>query len=189
MGRPYFNLSTIDIYKEGKDAFEENDVPRLKLCIYELKHYRTTNLASDCLEELSSLLAEIELPRRFRESMELDDPWPQREWLLELEKVMEEVTPETGGHHSVYLVCLWNCDEDFQHGVYVGLTGKAPEERYRQHKRGIKAGHGWVRDYGIGLLKPFYENLIEIDYEEAKELEAEVADILSEEGFIVRGGH
>ncbi len=37
--------------------------------------------------------------------------------------------------------------------VYVGQTSRTPIERFESHKRGHKAGKGFVRDYGRYLKK------------------------------------
>ncbi|MCK5447985.1 MAG: hypothetical protein KAJ13_09225 [Gemmatimonadetes bacterium] len=35
----------------------------------------------------------------------------------------------------------------------MGYSGKTPEERFRDHKEGHKAGRGIVRDYGVRTLE------------------------------------
>ena len=35
--------------------------------------------------------------------------------------------------------------------IYVGETSKTAVERYAEHRAGIRAGRGWVRDFGVGL--------------------------------------
>ena len=42
-------------------------------------------------------------------------------------------------HHVVYVVYLRNPKGDGKAGYYVGMTGLTPEERFANHKAGIKA--------------------------------------------------
>src|SRR5882724_1117459 len=74
----------------------------------------------------------------------------------------------TGDHHNVYVVLLDPAaarirkvllanparDPD-KPIVYVGLTGLTPEERFANHKQGIKSS-SLVRRFGIRLLPELY---------------------------------
>ena len=42
-------------------------------------------------------------------------------------------------HHHVYVVYLRNPKSDGRAGYYVGMTGLTPEERFANHKKGIKS--------------------------------------------------
>ena len=42
-------------------------------------------------------------------------------------------------HHSVYVVYLRNPAGDGKAGYYVGMTGLSPEQRFENHKKGIKS--------------------------------------------------
>ena len=92
-----------------------------------------------------------------------------------------ELSPMTKqSHHSVYVVLLdsevlakerkfreanpncvpgWPC-------LYVGQTGKTPEERFEDHKRGHKSSK-YVERYGERLALEFLERSNPMTYEES----------------------
>lgn len=91
-------------------------------------------------------------------------------------------------HHNVYVVLLRNpaWPED---GLYVGMTGLTPEERFANHKNGIKAA-GIVRKYGVRLEPKHYAHLNPMPYEKAVKMEAWLFDSLKKRGYKkVYGGH
>src|SRR3954470_14367314 len=90
--------------------------------------------------------------------------------------------PKRVGHHSVYVVFLRNPKGDGKAGYYVGMTGLAPEERFANHKNGIKAA-GFVRRFGVRLVPTLYEHLNPMPYEDALRMEVELADSLRKRGF------
>jgi len=72
--------------------------------------------------------------------------------------------------------------------VYVGLTGLTPEERFTNHKLGIKSST-FVRRFGIRLLPELYEHLNPMPYEAAAQMEKDLTDDLRRTGYTVVGGH
>jgi hypothetical protein len=92
------------------------------------------------------------------------------------------------GHHSVYVVYLRNPKKDGKAAYYVGMTGLSPDERFRNHKAGIKAARV-VRKYGERLVPKLYEHLNPMPYKKAQEMEVALADSLRKRGFVVFGGH
>ena len=68
--------------------------------------------------------------------------------------------------------------------VYVGRTYNAPEERFEEHKAGIKCGRGYVRDYGeqlmFSLFRPYDMCLT---YDESVRFEVELAEGLRKKGY------
>ncbi|HOY58091.1 MAG TPA: hypothetical protein PK640_08125, partial [Verrucomicrobiota bacterium] len=72
--------------------------------------------------------------------------------------------------------------------VYVGMSGLTPEERFANHKRGIKAA-GVVERYGLRLLPELYAHLNPMPYEAAVQMEKDLAEDLRREGYSVTGGH
>ncbi len=72
--------------------------------------------------------------------------------------------------------------------VYVGMTGLTPEERFANHKAGIKAA-SLVKRYGIRLLPELYEHLNPMPYEAAAQMEMDLAEDLRRAGYTVTGGH
>ena len=97
-------------------------------------------------------------------------------------------TKKKAGHHHVYVVFLRNPKGDGRAGYYVGMTGLTPEQRFANHKAGIKAA-SVVRKYGERLVPVLYEHLNPLAYSDAVRLEVELAESLRKRGFQVFGGH
>jgi predicted GIY-YIG superfamily endonuclease len=91
-------------------------------------------------------------------------------------------------HHSVYVVYLRNPKGDGKPGYYVGMTGLTPEERFLNHKAGIKAARV-VRKYGVRLVPKLYAHLNPMSYQKALAMEGMLADSLRKRGYVVFGGH
>jgi hypothetical protein len=91
-------------------------------------------------------------------------------------------------HHHVYVIYLRNPKGDGRAGYYVGMTGLTPEERFLNHKRGIKCA-SVVRRFGERLVPKLYAHLNPMPYERAVEMERELAEKLRAEGYQVFGGH
>ena len=68
--------------------------------------------------------------------------------------------------------------------VYVGMTARAPEERFEQHLKGYKSGK-YVRRYGRYLRRKLYEKYNPMTYDEAKERERSLAGELRRKGYAV----
>src|SRR5207248_1471534 len=73
-------------------------------------------------------------------------------------------------HHSVYVVYLRNPKGDGHAAYYVGMTGLRPEQRFANHKNGIKAA-GVVRRFGERLVPKLYAHLNPMAYPRAVEME------------------
>jgi hypothetical protein len=71
--------------------------------------------------------------------------------------------------------------------VYVGMTGLTPEERFQNHKSGIKAARV-VQKFGIRLLPELYECFNPMPFEAAVEMERDLAEELRDAGYTVAGG-
>lgn len=84
---------------------------------------------------------------------------------------------------SIYVILLELAEG--KHGLYVGMTGRTPEERYCQHKRGYKASH-WARRYGVGLLPALYRHLNPLDWDSATRAEVDLANALRGTGIFVK---
>jgi len=69
--------------------------------------------------------------------------------------------------------------------AYVGVTSRTPEERFEQHKRGEKAGKGYVTKYGQYLMKRQYEHRNPVATAEAEDKERALAESLRRKGFAV----
>jgi predicted GIY-YIG superfamily endonuclease len=92
------------------------------------------------------------------------------------------------GHHSVYVVYLRNPRGDGRAGYYVGMTGLTPEERFQNHKNGVKSA-GVVRRCGERLVPKLYAHLNPMPYRRAVAMECALAASLRARGFQVFGGH
>jgi hypothetical protein len=101
---------------------------------------------------------------------------------------MARKKPAAGGHHSVYVVYLRNPSGDGKAGYYVGMTGLTPEERFLNHKRGVKAARV-VRQFGVRLVPRLYAHLNPMTYRRAAVMEGLLADSLRKRGYQVFGGH
>ena len=106
-----------------------------------------------------------------------------------------------GHHHNVYVVLLApeaarlpevrsanpNCDPT-KPCIYVGMTGLSPEERFQNHKSGLKAARV-VELFGLRLMPELYEVFNPMPFEAALEMERELAEDLRAQGYTVTGGH
>ena len=104
-----------------------------------------------------------------------------------------------GHHHNVYVVLLdagairsarsAKANRN-RHKlcVYVGMTGLNPEERFANHKEGIKAALA-VKRFGIRLLPDLYAHLNPMPYDAAVQMELDLAEDLRRAGYTVFGGH
>ena len=68
--------------------------------------------------------------------------------------------------------------------LYVGMTGKSPDERFAQHKAGYRASR-YPREFGRWLRRRLYERFNPMTYEEACAKEVELAEDLRRRGFAV----
>jgi predicted GIY-YIG superfamily endonuclease len=104
-------------------------------------------------------------------------------------------------HHNVYVVLLEdrvgrlrkvraeNPNRDAKKpSIYVGMTGLNPEERFANHKAGIKAAYV-VKRFGIRLMPELFEHLNPMPFEAAARMELDLAEDLRREGYTVTGGH
>ena len=101
---------------------------------------------------------------------------------------MARKSRSTSVHHHVYVVYLRNPKGDGKAGYYVGMTGLTPEERFENHKNGVKAAR-IVRRCGERLVPRLYEHLNPMTYEKAVRMERDLALSLRRRGFVVFGGH
>jgi predicted GIY-YIG superfamily endonuclease len=95
---------------------------------------------------------------------------------------------DRANHYSVYVVYLRDPCGDGKAGYYVGMTGLTPEQRYANHKAGIKAAR-IVRRCGERLVPRLFRHLNPMTYQEAVEAEPRLADQLTARGYRVFGGH
>jgi hypothetical protein len=101
---------------------------------------------------------------------------------------MARKTKPAAPHHHVYVVYLRNPRGDGKSGYYVGMTGLTPEERFVNHKNGVKAARV-VRLHGERLVPRLYRHLNPMPFARAVEMEVLLADSLRKRGYTVFGGH
>ena len=114
-------------------------------------------------------------------------------------KLRADSRPEN--HHKVYVVLLEPAAarlravraakprrDPKKPCVYVGMTGLDPEERFANHKQGIKAAPV-VKRYGLRLLPELYAHLNPMPFEAAAQMEMDLAEDLRRAGYTVTGGH
>jgi hypothetical protein len=108
---------------------------------------------------------------------------------------------ESAHHHNVYVVLLDPAVTRHRKikllnpnrrpelpCVYVGLTGLTPEERFANHKAGLKSA--WVvKRYGLRLLPELFAHLNPMPFEAAAQMEADLAEDLRRAGYTVTGGY
>ena len=68
------------------------------------------------------------------------------------------------------------------------MTGLDPEERFSNHKAGIKAAR-IVQRYGVRLLPELYEVFNPMPFDVAAQMEKELAEDLRAQGYAVAGGY
>jgi hypothetical protein len=104
-------------------------------------------------------------------------------------------------HHNVYVVLLDPAVKKLRKVravnpqanpqkpcVYVGMTGLTPEERFANHKAGLKSALV-VKRHGLRLLPELYAHLNPMPFEAAAQMETDLAEDLRRAGYTVTGGH
>ena len=108
---------------------------------------------------------------------------------------------EADHHHHVYVVLLSSgvarlravraanpVRDPKKPCVYVGMTGLDPDERFANHKQGVKAALV-VKSYGLRLMPELYAHLNPMPFEAAAQMERDLAEDLRRAGYTVTGGH
>ena len=71
-------------------------------------------------------------------------------------KTIKKVETDPKYTHSIYIILRDGySNQNQKYGVYVGQTSKSPDERFIQHKSGIKSARG-LKKYGIQLLRSIW---------------------------------
>jgi hypothetical protein len=96
---------------------------------------------------------------------------------------------DSRGRSNVYLVLLDYGDRGGDpYGIYVGMSGYSPAQRFDQHKAGIRSA-GAVLKRGLEVLTGPTLHLQQIARAEAARIETQLAIALGEAGLFVQGGH
>jgi hypothetical protein len=110
-------------------------------------------------------------------------------WLALAYEVSAKFHAAKRGRRNIYLVRLDYSDRGAGlQGVYVGMTAYAPEQRFDQHRAGIRAA-GSVLKRGQELLLGPVLHLQRIAQADAVRIERELAIALADAGLLVEGGH
>ncbi|HZL42465.1 MAG TPA: hypothetical protein VFD66_04220 [Verrucomicrobiae bacterium] len=118
-----------------------------------------------------------------------------------LKKHRPKAQAQPAQHHNVYVVLLNRAAGKVRSVqaanprrnpkkpcVYVGMTGLSPEERFANHKKGIKVA-SIVKRFGMRLLPELFAHLNPMPYEAALQMEIDLAEDLRKAGYTVTGGH
>ena len=178
--------------------------PLLALGVAEIRERLARALAvgdgaagAHCIHELwmrSALGVDIdsELERLWKAAARSIPEWlPTRyvDWLPIAYEVAGGFEARRRGRSNIYIVLLDYRDRrDGPHGLYVGMSGYTPAERFDQHKAGIRAA-GSVLKRGLEVLTGPTLHLQRIARPEAARIEVELASRLSDAGLNVQGGH
>lgn len=65
---------------------------------------------------------------------------------------------------------------------YIGMTGLTPEQRFQKHKKGVKSNK-YAREYGIKLRHDIFDDLNQITYDDAVDMEISLAKDLRDKGY------
>ena len=111
------------------------------------------------------------------------------DWLPAAYEVALRFRATRRGRSNLYLVLLDFGDRRRgPYGVYVGMSGYTPAQRFDQHKAGIHAA-GSVLKRGLEVLTGPTLHLQRIARAQAADLEAQLAEALRDAGILVEGGH
>ena len=154
-------------------------------------------LGAHCIHELwmrGELAARIEaaLEALWRRAAASVPEWLPMRYIEWLPAAYETALGFRAGRHgrtNIYLVLLDFADRRRgPYGVYVGMSGHTPAERFDQHKAGIHAA-GSVLKRGLEVLSGPTLHLQRLARSEARRIEAALADALRDAGLLVEGGH
>jgi hypothetical protein len=110
-------------------------------------------------------------------------------WLPLAYEVTARFIPAQRGRTNIYLVLLdYSDSRPDPYGVYVGMSGYTPVQRFEQHKAGIRAA-GAVLKRGVEVITGPTLHLQRIARTEAVRIEEELAEALRAAGLFVQGGH
>lgn len=89
--------------------------------------------------------------------------------------------------YGLYVIRLRN--RQGRREYYVGQSAHSPEERYRQHRLGIRAGRG-VQGSAVSIAWRWFEKRPRYKLQsQAKQEETALAERMRSKGLVVRGGH
>jgi hypothetical protein len=188
MDRHFAQNSADSIRPIARAAFEQGDLEVLRDAVFELSNFRTTGEARRLLQELAPLLDELEGQASAPHQWD-DGPQPPERWLSGVQAIAQrQGVREATDPCCVYLVLLRGPKYTDGFGVYVGQTALTAEQRFQDHKNGYKPSRD-VKEFGVRLLRPFFDHLQGLSRNDAERIERELAHALKRAGYWVEGGH
>lgn len=179
--RPLRSLDGAELHERFEIAIAARDGTAGAHCIHEL--WMRAGLGMDIDAALDRLWKSA--------SSSIPDwlPMTHIEWLSTVYDATARFQRRARGHSNVYLILLDYRDRrNGPHGVYVGMSGYSPAQRFDQHKAGIRAA-GSVLKRGLEVLTGPTLHLQNISHRDAVRIEAELAVALRDSGLLVEGGH
>lgn len=179
--RPLRLAPAQEIARQLTSAFAAADGAVGAHCIHELWMRRDLSANIDALLE--------RLWKRAASSIPSWLPMRDVDWLPMAYEVAARFQASARGRTNIYLVLLdYSDSRDEPLAIYVGMSRYSPEQRFDQHKAGIRAA-GCVLRRGLEVLTGPTAHLQNIRRREAARIEAELAEALREAGLFVQGGH
>jgi hypothetical protein len=179
--RPLRSLAGAEVRRRLEVAVAAGDGPAGAHCIHEL--WMRAELGMDFDSALQRLW------RHAASSIPEWLPMTYVDWLPEAHEIAARFTAARRGRSNIYLVLLDYRDRSGgPYGVYVGMSGHTPAQRFDQHKAGIRAA-GSVLKRGLEVLTGPTLHLQGIARPEALRIEAGLAAALGDAGLLVQGGH
>lgn len=180
-GRPLRALELVELRGHLAAAMAEGNGPAGAHCIHEL--WMRGELAIDFDSALDRLW------KRAASSIPEWLPMTYVEWLPAAYEIAARFGGARKGRSNIYLVLLDYRDRrGGPFGVYVGMSGYTPAQRFDQHKAGIRAS-GSVLKRGLEVLTGPTLHLQHIARAEAARIESGLAAALGDAGLLVQGGH
>ena len=179
--RPLRALSRDALYARFAEALAAADGEAGAHCVHEL--WMRGEIGTNVERALRQLWAHA--------AATVPDWLPMRhvEWLPLAYEVAARFPRPSRGRTNLYLVLLdYEGERAERWGVYVGMTSRAPAERFDQHKAGIRAA-GSVLRRGVEVLTGPVLHLQGIRRADAEAIEVALAEALRAEGLFVKGGH
>ena len=143
------------------------------------------------MDLLETLPAEIGALESYRKKDDASEVRAQvRDHLLDQGYVLD---PANGNEtYTIYIVNLVSesgSDPVPSKWVYVGETSKTPEERFDEHKNGIRDNKA-ARDHGRDLNYDLMKRIPQVRFkQDSKWLEAHAGEKLRDCGYVVEGAH
>ena len=103
------------------------------------------------------------------------------DWLDSARDVVAKVQKKTSGNLHVYCILVGGFVKGSVYGVYIGETRYKPENRFSQHKSGIRSARRASRF--ITLLPSLYRHINPLSRSEGKELEKTITGLLNDRGI------